>query len=415
MVIATDPSILPVDEPQRLEAVRRYDILDTPPDGAFDRITALAARLFDVPIAIVSIVDHDRIWFKAHYGLDVDQIDRDPGLCASAILQDGPWIVENAPADVRALANPLVAGSFGLKFYAGVPLRTADGFNLGTLCILDHKPRQLSAAEVATLEDLAGMVMSELEVRLSSRKAVAEASERERLKDAFLGMLSHEFRTPVTTIYAAAQLLARDKVVMADDRLRSLFPDIAAESERLLRLIDDLLVLTRIERGALEAEREPVLLQHVLPRVVARERSRYGGRSVNVLVPSDLPPALCDQTFLEQVLANLLSNALKYSDAQSEVEVEVVDQGHELEIRVRDRGIGVPPNELESVFGLLYRSPEAQLLAPGAGVGLYVCRQLVETMGGRVWITPTTGVGTSIAFTVPRATTDELAPAVTAA
>lgn len=392
-----------------MEAVRRYDILDTPPDGAFDRITALAARLFDVPIAIVSVVDNDRIWFKSHYGLETEQIDRDPGLCASAILHDGPWIVENASADPRALANPLVAGSFGLKFYAGVPLRTDDGFNLGTLCILDHKARELSPAEVTTLEDLAGMVMSELEVRLSSRKALAEASERAQLKDAFLGMLSHEFRTPVTTIYAAAQLLSRDKVVMADARLRSLFPDIAAESERLLRLVDDLLVLTRLERGALEAEREPVLLQRVLPKVVDREQRRFDGRSVRVEVPTDLPPAMCDQTFLEQVLANLLSNAFKYSHPSSEVQVEVVDRVSELEVRVRDRGIGMEPDELDSVFDLLYRSPEARLVAPGAGVGLYVCRQLVETMGGQVWIAPKSGRGTSIAFTVPRADPDGLA------
>ena len=392
-----------------MEAVHRYDILDTPPDGAFDRITALAARLFEAPIAIVSVVDHDRIWFKSHHGLKTEQIDRDPGLCASAILHDGPWIVENAPTDPRALANPLVAGSFGLKFYAGVPLRTEDGFNLGTLCVLDYKARELSPAEITTLEDLAGMVMSELEVRLSSRKALAEASERAQLQDAFLGMLSHELRTPVTTIYAAAQLLSRDKVVLADTRLRSLFPDIAAESERLLRLVDDLVVLTRLERGALEAEREPVLLQRVLPRVVDRERRRFDGRSVRLEVPTDLPPAMCDQPFLEQVLANLLSNAFKYSQPSSEVQVEVKDRGRELEVRVRDRGIGMEPDERDAVFDLLYRSPEARLVAPGAGVGLYVCRQLVETMGGHVWIAPKSGQGTSIAFTVPRVDPDGLA------
>jgi GAF domain-containing protein len=127
-------TIVPTDEMVRIDAVHRYRILDTPPDGAFDRITALAARLFGVPIAIVSVVDTDRIWFKSQHGLpDVAQIDREPGLCASAILQDGPWIVNDAATDPRALANPLVAGSFGLRFYAGVPLTTHDGYRLGTL------------------------------------------------------------------------------------------------------------------------------------------------------------------------------------------------------------------------------------------------------------------------------------------
>jgi len=172
------------DEAQRLAAVRRYDVLDTPPDGAFERITSLAATLFKVPIAIVSIVDTDRIWFKSHHGLDVEQIDRAPGLCASAILQDGPWVVEDAAVDPRTLTNPLVAGDFGLRFYAGVPLQTNDGFNLGTLCIIDKEPRELAAREVEMLEDLAGVVMDELELRLSARRSVAlEAESRQMAED----------------------------------------------------------------------------------------------------------------------------------------------------------------------------------------------------------------------------------------
>lgn len=170
--MSVDPELIPDDEGERLSAVRRYDVLDTPPDGAFDRITALAARHFNVPISIVSIVDSDRIWFKSHHGLDVDEIGRDPGLCASAILQNEPWVVEDASNDPRTLANPLVAGDFGLRFYAGVPLETSDGYNLGTLCLIDQDPRELSAEETATLEDMAAIVMDELELRLSARTAV---------------------------------------------------------------------------------------------------------------------------------------------------------------------------------------------------------------------------------------------------
>ncbi len=177
------------DEIARLEEVRRYRILDTPPDGAFDRVTALAARLFQVPIAIVSIVDSDRIWFKSHHGLDVGEIARDPGLCASAILQYEPWIVTDAKVDPRALANPLVAEDFGLRFYAGMPLTTPDGHNLGTICVIDKEPREVTPAEHEILRDLASIVMDQLGLRLSSLEALeiqtrlrreAEA-ERERV------------------------------------------------------------------------------------------------------------------------------------------------------------------------------------------------------------------------------------------
>jgi GAF domain-containing protein len=172
---APEAAILPSDEATRLAAVRSYDVLDTPPDGAFDRITALAARLFDVPVAIVSIVDFDRIWFKSHHGLEISEIGRDAGLCASAILGGEPWVVDDAPFDPRAMTNPLVAGDFGLRFYAGVPLTTADGHNLGTLCVLDYEPRETSAEELQTLSDLAAMVMSELELRLELRRVSAGA------------------------------------------------------------------------------------------------------------------------------------------------------------------------------------------------------------------------------------------------
>jgi sigma-B regulation protein RsbU (phosphoserine phosphatase) len=157
------------NESQRLAAVRRYDVLDTPPDGAFDRITSLAARLFQVPIALVTIVDHDRIWFKSHHGVGPGEIGRDPGLCASAILQEGPYVVTDAVADPRTLANPLVAGEMGLRFYAAAPLRTADGYNLGTVCVLDTSRREVTEDEMATLGDLAAIVIDELELRRSAR------------------------------------------------------------------------------------------------------------------------------------------------------------------------------------------------------------------------------------------------------
>jgi two-component sensor histidine kinase len=198
-------------EKLRLNAVRRYDVLDTPPDGAFDRVTTIAAQVLKVPIAIISIVDHDRIWFKSHHGLDVEQIDRDPGLCASCILQGGPWIVNDAKADPRALANPLVAGEFGLQFYFGIPLRTRDGFNLGTLCVIDFAPRVPSHQDVTVLTNLAAVVMDELELRLSARNAIADyqqelvrREQREEHIRALLRELAHRSKNLLSVVQAIA-------------------------------------------------------------------------------------------------------------------------------------------------------------------------------------------------------------------
>ena len=167
-------------EIERLAALRSYEILDTPPDGAFDRITALAARHFHVPVALVSLVDEDRIWFKSRHGLDADQIPRSPGLCASVIFSDEAYVVRNALEDPRTLANPLVAGAMGLRFYAAVPLVTHDGHRLGTMNIIDFVPRELDAAGLSDLYEFAGLVMDQMELRLSARKMIAALSRAVR-------------------------------------------------------------------------------------------------------------------------------------------------------------------------------------------------------------------------------------------
>jgi len=242
---------LPPNEAERLAAVRRYDILDSPPDGAFDRITALAARRLKVPIAIISIVDEDRIWFKSHHGLPVEQIDREPGLCASAILGDAPYLVEDARSDPRSLANPLVAGDFGLRFYAAVPLTTSDGHNLGTLCVIDKEPRSIEDEQIEDLKDLASIVMDQLELGLSSRHAVGKADLMAKEIDHRVmnslqfvsGLLAMQSRSPDVGEAAVHLQLAANRVAAVAQVHRHFYADAAAEVSCLAflrRLCDDL-------------------------------------------------------------------------------------------------------------------------------------------------------------------------------
>ena len=164
-------------EAERIAALHSYEILDTPPDGAFDRITALVARHFDVPVALVSLVDEDRIWFKSRHGLEAEEIPRAPGLCASVVLSDRGYVVKNALDDPRTLANPLVAGEMGVRFYAAAPLITHDGYRLGTMNIIDFVPREFDEEGERTLKEFAGLVMDQMELRLSARKAIASLTQ----------------------------------------------------------------------------------------------------------------------------------------------------------------------------------------------------------------------------------------------
>ncbi|MHC5011618.1 MAG: GGDEF domain-containing protein [Planctomycetota bacterium] len=173
-----EPAI-PDDEVQRLRTLRALELLDTPPEERFDRVTRLARRLFDVPIALVSLVDEDRQWFKSRQGLDAEETPREISFCGHAILGDRVLVVEDALQDNRFHDNPLVTGQPGVRFYAGHPLSAQDGSKMGTLCLVDRQPRTLSRDDLELLSDLAAMVESEFTaLRLATTDLLTGLSNR---------------------------------------------------------------------------------------------------------------------------------------------------------------------------------------------------------------------------------------------
>lgn len=160
-----------LNEEARLAALQRYDLLDTPPEGAFDRITALASRVLGLPVSTVSIVDRDRIWFKSHHGIGAEQVARDPGLCARVVETGRTIVIPDGREDAIACANPLMAGDASFRSYLGVPLMSSDGYVLGSLSVLGFEPRDFTEAEVEILESLGAMVTHEMDVRRATRRA----------------------------------------------------------------------------------------------------------------------------------------------------------------------------------------------------------------------------------------------------
>jgi formate hydrogenlyase transcriptional activator len=180
-------TVLPENEAERLNALRRYQILDTPPEPAFDRIAEMAANFFQVPMAGVSLVDEDRVWFKSRLGIEASETARDAGLCSTAMLSQGVFHLRDAAHDERATAHSLVH-DLGIRFYAGAPLRTEQGLNLGTVWVIDQKPRELASGEAEVLRALAALAMNQMELRLYAEKvARLERAERtigEQLREA---------------------------------------------------------------------------------------------------------------------------------------------------------------------------------------------------------------------------------------
>jgi len=231
---------------------------------------------------------------------------------------------------------------------------------------------------------------------------VTDSRRREKVRETFIGVLSHELRTPVTTIFGGSKLLAREGSTLDEETRRGIFRDIHDEAERLQRLVEDVVALNRFGEETGEISWEPVLLQRLLPGVARSEEERWPGVTLELDLEPGLPTVSADPTYVEQVIRNLLSNAAKYGGPGSTVVLRASIEGDEVVVRVLDDGPGFPADEASRLFELFYRSPGTAAAASGAGIGLFVCARLVTAMGGRIWAMPRTEGGAEFGFALER-------------
>ncbi|HEY7270255.1 MAG TPA: ATP-binding protein [Dehalococcoidia bacterium] len=238
------------------------------------------------------------------------------------------------------------------------------------------------------------------ELLRQTEKTAAELREANQVKDEFLALVSHELRTPVTTILGNASLL-RSRVLPLDDADREqAIEDLYQDSRRLSALISNLLVLARLDASA-RVECEPVLVSRVVARVVAEFEDLQPGRVSWAGTAAGEPMALGHASYIEEVVRNLVSNALKYSPLRAIVEVETRTDRAFVEVSVRDRGVGIEADEMDKLFIPFYRSPRASRGVRGMGVGLAACRRLMEVQGGSIGATPREGGGSEFTLILP--------------
>jgi len=230
---------------------------------------------------------------------------------------------------------------------------------------------------------------------------ISERLQTERLRDTFIGMLSHELRTPVTSIYGGSQVLLNRGDRLDKATRHELISDVASEAERLHRLIENLLVLARVERGQDLSGGEPVLLQRVLPLIVERERGLWPGTRIEMTIPPGLPTVRGHDGYVGQVVLNLLSNAAKYAGTGSSVDIVAAREESGVSVRVLDNGTGITAEHADHLFDLYYRAPGAADRAPGAGIGLFVCRHIVNALGGTIWARSRPEGGAEFGFELP--------------
>jgi PAS domain S-box-containing protein len=219
-------------------------------------------------------------------------------------------------------------------------------------------------------------------------------------REAFVDVISHELRTPITTIMGLAQILARPGRADDEASRRVLLEDVRSEAERLHRLVEDLLVLSRVERGRLEVDAEPIEPRRLLERIVTQEARELPTITVETDFEPDLPIAAGETTYVEQIVRNLLNNAAKYTPNDSRVVVSARKVDGTVEVRVTDDGPGIPASSIDRIFELFYRDPTSSRLVAGSGIGLFVCASLVEAMGGRIWASRVPEGGTEVGFSL---------------
>ncbi|HEX8704190.1 MAG TPA: ATP-binding protein [Myxococcaceae bacterium] len=512
---------LPPDETRRLQALFRLCLLDTPAELRFDRIVRTAARVFRVPMALVSLVDGERQWFKARVGLEPASTSRSISFCGHAILTPDTFVVENALKDRRFFDNPLVTGDPHVRFYAGHPVRTSDGSAVGTLCLMDREARDFTPEQRQLLADMAAWVELEFNALTvqEARKALAqkerffelsvdilcivgldgrflqvsqacaralgyseaalrditllslvheedraatgewlergarggplprfehrcrgqdgswhwlqwsavsqpedgilygvardvtqqkqlEAERRqvEQMKNEFVSTVSHELRTPLTSIRGALGLLSGGVAGQLSSEAAGMIDIAHKNSERLIRLINDMLDLEKVESGKLDFQLAPVELAPLLGQAAVTHHGYAQERKVTLEVVVEAPGAhaLVDEGRLLQVLANLISNALKFSPEGERVVLRLARHGERLRVSVEDRGPGIPEAFRARIFQKFAQADGSDSRRRGGtGLGLSIAHAFMERMGGTLQFTSTEGAGATFWAELP--------------
>ncbi|WP_458626855.1 sensor histidine kinase [Winogradskyella sp. PC D3.3] len=386
----------PTNEAERLKAVKSYNILDSLPEKDYDNLTELAAMICDVPIALITVLDKDRNFFKSLYGINFTESPRDTSFCGHAILENDIFIINDAREDIRFIDNPLLEEQ-NLVFYAGVPLLNQSGYNLGTICIFDHQPRQLHDTQIQALKTLGQQAVNLLELRKKNANLnliKQELEMRNKQLNSFASVVSHDLKSPLSNIISLTNLLKiENKNELSDEAFQYL--NYIEDSTTVLKDYIDGILKYYTADELLKSTKEDILLSDIAENIKHILISKNDQLLFNDTVIKDINKAA-----LSQILINLVDNALKYNDKTERIiQINYQSSATHHEFSVKDNGIGIPVSQQDEVFDI-FKTADNNFVKSTTGIGLSTVKNLVEKLNGHISVVSELGKGSTFSFTI---------------
>ncbi|MFY7898841.1 MAG: GAF domain-containing sensor histidine kinase [Chitinophagaceae bacterium] len=391
------PIVLP-NEQQRLWELYSYEILDTSPDEEFDEIVKLASQICNVPISLISLVETSRQWFKAKVGIEAESTTKEISFCAHAIAQDEEiFEVGDATKDYRFYDNPLVTESPNIRFYAGVPLVSRNGFKLGTLCVINSVPQHLTQEQSFGLKVLANQVIKLLDLRINNKQLAAQKlrlKQQAEMQNRIISIIAHDVRNPVASLKQIIEFSNNN--YLTQQEAASMMQMAETHLDGTLDLLSDLLEWGRMQITAHANNPQTVNLYEL---VEAKFKNFYatalikGNKLIN-LVDKDLVVAT-DPNAINFIVRNLLSNANKFTE-NGIITIYAQREKDTVLLSISDTGIGMEETVKHKLFD---RSCKVTTIGTnnekGSGLGLLFTKDFVELLGGTITVESKVDVGTT--------------------
>ena len=397
---------------ERLDALHATALLDSPPEEAFDRLAKLVRRLLHVPVSLVSLVDRDRQFFKSSMGLPepwatLRQTPLSHSFCQHVVSTENPLVIDDA-RDHPLVCDNLAVRDLNVIAYLGIPLHAPSGHIIGSLCAIDETERTWSDDDIEVLTELAALVMKEMEFqfqlreRVRAEQALAEKAEALRRSnhelEQFASVASHDLQEPLRTISSFVQLLQKRYQHQLDENADQYIDFIVDATSHMQALIKDLLAYSRLESQALNRQKTDIdeILQQVLDGLQTTIRE------ANASITHDpLPTLKADPVQLHSLLHNLITNGIKFrGQADPHLHISSTKRGRMWCLSVKDNGIGIEDIHQERIFRLFNRL-HTRRHYEGTGIGLAMCKKIVDRHGGEIWLDSELGTGTTFYFTIP--------------